>query len=141
MHPYRRLLVWKKAHALAVHARAATCHCRAPDLALQIRRAAASVPTNIVEGAGSQSNGQFVRYLGIALASSQETEYLLLLARDTSAIGAGHHKALSAECEEVQRMLGGLIAAIRRGMRAGATAGRAPISQSDASACNDKGAP
>jgi four helix bundle protein len=141
MHPYRRLLVWKKAHALAVHARAVTYHCRAPDLALQIRRAAASVPTNIVEGAGSQSNGQFVRYLGIALASSQETEYLLLLARDTSAIGADHHKVLSAECEEVQRMLGGLIAAIRRGMRAGAAAGHVPISQHDASARSDKGTP
>ena len=122
MHPYRRLLVWQKAHALAVDARLATRSCRAPDLALQLRRASASVPTNIVEVAGSQSNGQFVRYLGIALASSQETEYLALLGRDTSAIASEDYEKIFVQCQEVQRMLGGLIAAIRRGARAGAAA-------------------
>lgn len=88
--------------------------CRAPDLAGQIRRASASIPTNIVEGAGSQSTAQFVRYLGIALASSQETEYLLLLARDTSAISREAHDSLVGANQEVQRMLCGLIAAVRR---------------------------
>jgi len=125
---------------MAVHARLATHQCRAPDLALQIRRASASVPTNIVEGAGSQSNAQFVRYLGIALASSQETEYLFLLARDTSAISEEHHAALTAECQEVQRMLFGLIAAIGRGSRAGAAARPGSPSRSDMPADNKHGA-
>jgi four helix bundle protein len=124
MYPYRRLIVWQRAHELAVAIRAEFARCSAPDIAGQVQRASASIPTNIVEGAGSQTNGQFIRYLGIALASAQETEYLLLLARDTGSLEVAAHGQLSGPCVEIQRMLGGLIAAIRRGTVAGAAAAR-----------------
>ena len=122
MFPYRRLVVWQKAHRLAIAVRSSFARCTAPDIASQVRRASASIPTNIVEGAGSQTNGMFVRFLGIALASAQETEYLLLLARDTGHLTAPDHECLSAQCTEIQRMLSGLLGAVRRGSAAGTAA-------------------
>lgn len=139
MYPYRRLLVWQKAHTLAIDVRSAFRRCAAPDIASQVRRASASVPTNIVEGAGSQTNGLFVRFLGIALASSQETEYLLLLARDTGHLAPPDHERLGGQCAEVQRMLYGLLAAVRRGSTAGTAArGRARVKAPTSNPLNEQ---
>ena len=51
-------------------------------LVSQLRRAAASVPTNIAEGSKRLSNPEYAHFLNIAEVSLAETEYLLLLSRD-----------------------------------------------------------
>jgi len=51
-------------------------------LVLQLRRAAASVPTNIAEGSKRLSNPEYAHFLNIAEGSLAETQYLLLLSRD-----------------------------------------------------------
>ena len=51
-------------------------------LTSQIRRSAASIPTNISEGCGRDSDTEFNRFLTIALGSASETEYLLILGKD-----------------------------------------------------------
>jgi four helix bundle protein len=48
-------------------------------LRLQIIRAATSIPTNIVEGTGQESAKEFGRFLSIAIKSSSELEYHLIL--------------------------------------------------------------
>ncbi|WP_445709701.1 four helix bundle protein [Flavobacterium mesophilum] len=48
----------------------------------QIRRASSSIPNNISEGCGRSSDKEFNQFLNIALGSANETEYLLILAKD-----------------------------------------------------------
>jgi hypothetical protein len=50
----------------------------------QIFRAAASIPANIAEGRRQKNHRDFGRFLSIALNSSSELEYHLILARDTN---------------------------------------------------------
>ena len=52
------------------------------SLTSQIRRAVASIPTNIAEGCGRNSEKKFNQFLNIALGSANETEYLLILSKD-----------------------------------------------------------
>ncbi|MDQ6717374.1 MAG: four helix bundle protein, partial [Gemmatimonadota bacterium] len=75
----------------------------------QIMRAAMSVPTNIVEGRGQTSPKEFSRFLRIALNSSSELEYHLIVARD---IGAIDQKAFNSTLDQVlavRMMLHGLL--------------------------------
>gem|GEM_PF-542463 len=83
--PYRQLVAWHAAHAYALQMYAMTesfpTHERYA-LTSQLRRAAVSVPTNMVEGYAKHSPKELLRYLDIAAGSLTETEYLLELARD-----------------------------------------------------------
>ena len=112
MSDFKKLKVWEKAHALALHAyRVATKMRRSRDLSLrgQIIRAAISIPANIVEGRRQESEKEFARFLRIALNSGCELEYHLILARDVEAMSAADSESLLRECIEVRRMLHGLL--------------------------------
>jgi len=85
MKDFRSLKVWEKAHELVLKAYKATDLFPKHELygiTSQIRRAAASVPTNIAEGCGKDSDAELKRYFLIAMGSASELEYLLILARD-----------------------------------------------------------
>ena len=112
MSDYRKLEVWRKAHALALNAhRVATeirdRHCA--SLRSQIIRSAMSIPANIVEGREQRSDAGFARFLRIALGSSSELEYHVRLALEINAISFEDHTALSAQAVEVRMMLHGLL--------------------------------
>ena len=113
MADYKRLQVWRKAHALALNAhRAATSIRGSQYLALrsQIIRSAMSVPANIVEGRAQRSDREFARFLRHAAASASELEYHLLAAGDVGALDQSTATQLGAQVDEVIRMLRGLIA-------------------------------
>ncbi|MFA5297560.1 MAG: four helix bundle protein [Lutibacter sp.] len=55
-------------------------------LTSQIRRACSSIPTNISEGCGRDSDSEFNRFLTIALGSANETEYLIIPSNDLNYI-------------------------------------------------------
>ena len=59
----------------------------------QIRRASSSIPTNISEGCGRNSDKEFNQYLNIALGSASETEYLIILSRDLIILTQKHLKS------------------------------------------------
>src|SRR5688572_13546280 len=85
MKNYKTLLVWQRAHELTLMIYEHTKYF--PDdekygITSQLRRAASSVPTNIVEGCGRYSQGEFARFLQIACGSIYEVGYLNLLATD-----------------------------------------------------------
>ena len=77
---YKKLKVWEKADELAFGVYLATKTFPKDErfgLTSQLRRAALSVPTNIVEGYGRHGRNELRQFVNIALGSLAETEYLL----------------------------------------------------------------
>lgn len=109
---YKKLHVWRKAHALSINAHRAAIGIRGSEYASlrsQIIRCAMSIPTNIVEGREQRSEAGFARYLRISLASTSELEYHLRAARDIGGLAATPHEALASQLTEVRMMLHGLL--------------------------------
>jgi four helix bundle protein len=82
-------------------------------LTSQVRRAAVSVPANIVEGCARSSENEYIRFLEIAYASASELQYELSLCERLGYLtdqGANH---LTPLCDSVLRTLSGLIKALR----------------------------
>jgi len=108
---YRDLIVWQKAMALARQAYALTAGLpkgEAYGLLSQIRRAAVSVPSNIAEGQGRLSVGEFKQFLGIARGSNVEVQTQLEIARAPS-FG---ESALTDEAEKLSHKVGKMIYAL-----------------------------
>lgn len=85
MEDLRNLQVWQTSHNLTLYIYrfiASFPKHELYGLIGQLSRAIASIPTNIVECCGRGSDAEFKRFLQIALGSSSEAEYLLLLSRD-----------------------------------------------------------
>ena len=111
MSDYKKLKVWRKAHALALDVHRIATRIRGSDnasLRSQIIRAAMSIPTNIVEGTGQKSGKEFARFIGFALNSASELEYHLMVAYDLRLIGRSDFESLSSRTVEVRKMLHGL---------------------------------
>jgi four helix bundle protein len=72
-------------------------------------RSAMSVPTNLVEGSSQESAREFCRFIKIALKSSSELEYHLLLAKDFGVMNAEVFNSLSDQTVKVRKMLWGLL--------------------------------
>jgi len=77
---YKKLIVWQKADELAYQTYLETKKFPKDEryeITSQLRRAAISIPTNIVEGTGRQGKNEQKQFVNIALGSLAETEYLL----------------------------------------------------------------
>jgi four helix bundle protein len=120
MSDYRKLQVWRKAHALALDAHRVAAGIRGSQYApfrSQIIRAALSIPANIVEGREQKTDAGFARFLRIALGSASELEYHLTAAHDIQAISTSAYQSLTSQVVEVRRMLHGLIRRLESGAR------------------------
>jgi len=105
---FHKVKAWGRAHALTLDVYRATA--RFPDherfgLVSQMRRAAASIPTNIAEGCGRETQNELNRFLQIAAGSASEIEYQLLLARDLNYLPSESYAAISSEVVEIRRMI------------------------------------
>jgi four helix bundle protein len=116
MSDFRKLKVWQKAHALALHVDRAASGIRASrhaSLRSQLVRAAMSIPTNIAEGRRQESEREFMRFLRYSVNSSSELEYHLMVGRDLGALPEAESRTLLAELIEVRKMLYGLLHTIK----------------------------
>ena len=82
-------------------------------LTAQIRRAAVSVPSNIVEGASKDTQKDFLRFLHNANGSLHEFNYQLSLGHRLGYSTAKDYEALSGTASEEIKVLGGLIRSLR----------------------------
>jgi four helix bundle protein len=109
---FKKLRVWEQAHKLTLDiykATAAFPNHENYGLTNQIRRAAASIPTNITEGCGRNSQAEFAHFLQIAMGSASEVEYQLILAHDLYYLNDDCFQTLSEQNILTKKMLNTLI--------------------------------
>src|SRR2546429_433802 len=102
---FQDLVVWRKAHELVLAVYSFTAGFPKTEtygLALQMRRAAVSVPANIAEGFRRRGKADKARYMNMAEGSLEESRYYLILAKD---LGYGDTGSLTPLLEEVSRLL------------------------------------
>ena len=85
------------------------------DLTGQLRRAALSVPTNIVEGSATTHTKELLQFLNVATRLERETQYLLLFSLRRELMPTGQYESLTKTYEEIHWMLNGLARSLRRG--------------------------
>ena len=84
-------------------------------LTSQMRRSAASVPTNIIEGQSRQYKKEFIQFLYVAKGSLEETNYHLYLAKDLNYISLVVYEELKEICKRIRMMIYKLIKSLRDG--------------------------
>jgi four helix bundle protein len=99
MKRYKNLVAWQRCHELALAVYRATEQWPAAErygLTAQLRRSAASAPTNIAEGSAKRGKAEFRRFLDISLGSLAEVSYQLELARDLGFLTVAEWEAIEA---------------------------------------------
>ncbi len=116
MQNYKDLKVWERSHQFTLKVYEVTKYFPKEELyslTNQLRRAASSIPANIAEGCGKNSNPDFGKFLNIALGSSNEAEYYLILSKDLNYLNEQNFDDLSKIINEIKAMLISLIAKVR----------------------------
>jgi four helix bundle protein len=111
---YRDLIAWQKAVSLAqsIYRLTETFPKREIyGLSSQMRRAVVSIAANIAEGNGRISRGEWQQFLGYARGSHLELETELTISCRVDLITAEQLKAVLSQCEEVGRLINGLLKA------------------------------
>ena len=117
MSDFKKLRVWRKAHALLLNVHRLASKIRGPQysaLRSQMIRAAMSITANIVEGREYKTDREFARFLGYSLASASELEHHLLVAHDLRTIPDADFSSTLDQLIDVRKMLHGLITALSK---------------------------
>lgn len=113
---FRKLKVWGIAHEFSVRIYRAAGEFPKDErygLASQIKRASASVSTNIAEGCGRGNSNGMLFFLRVALGSSKECENLLFLSNKLGYIPNKDFDELSDAADHISAMLVNLIKKVR----------------------------
>lgn len=108
MHNYKELEVWKKSVLLAELIYKKTKSF--PDnekfgMISQMRRCSVSVASNIAEGAGRNTKGEFGQFLGYAYGSIGELETQGIIAYKVNLLGELEYEEIDLLVQEVQKMI------------------------------------
>jgi four helix bundle protein len=112
MKDFRKQKVWQKSHQLTLEIYKVTIDFPRDELyglTSQIRRSCASIPANIAEGCGRNSDADFSRFLQIAMGSAAELEYHLVLSHDLGLLNDFNYESLSIKTIEIKQMLASFI--------------------------------
>lgn len=116
MHNFKELKVWQKSRELVkdVYQLAILFpNDEMYGLISQVKRAAVSIPSNIAEGSGRNSNTDFARFVNISLGSAYELETQMILANDLGLLKINQLDKIINNISEIQKMLHGLLKSLR----------------------------
>ena len=116
MESYRDLIAWQKAKELAIDIYACTREFPKTEvygLMAQMRRAAISVPSNIAEGKGRQSQRDLVQFLHHARGALLELETQLEIAHELGYVEQFAFRRIDTKTKELGKILNGLIQRFR----------------------------
>jgi four helix bundle protein len=114
---YKNLEVWQKSVDMVTAVYKLTKDFPKDELyALtnQIRRSAVSVPSNIAEGRGKRSTGDYIRFLNIAYGSAAELETQLIISKNLGYMSSEKLEPICMDINRICRMLNGLIASLEK---------------------------
>lgn len=117
MRDYTKIEAWKRSDDLTVAIYERTRMFPKEEiygLTAQLRRAAYSVPANIVEGSARESKRDYLHFLYIARGSLSETQYFLHLSHRLGYLSDSHYQILGEQVKVIFRCLHGLIQAVER---------------------------
>ena len=107
MHNYKKLNVWISSISLVKNIYNLTRKFPKEEmfvLTQQLRRAAISIPSNIAEGAGRNSNAQFKNFLQISIGSCFEVETQLIISKELVYISEEELETISKELDSIMKM-------------------------------------
>ena len=108
MHNFEKLNFWKKSIELAKKVYLATTEISSDEkygLISQIKRASVSIPSNIAEGFGRNSNKEFSHFLAISLGSAFELQTQLILMKELNMLNYEKVDELINDVVEIQKMI------------------------------------
>ncbi|RKD15225.1 four helix bundle protein [Pelobium manganitolerans] len=107
MHNIKELKIWNKAIDLAVKVYELSAKFPSDErfgLTSQTRRCAVSIPSNISEGAGRNTKGEFKQFLGIANGSAYELQTQAIIANRLNFIDEKSTDEVLENIDEIQKM-------------------------------------
>ena len=110
MQDFRNLLVWQKAHALALLTYRLTADFPRDELfglRNSLRRTSVDIPAYIAEGCMKPNDAEFAKSLSAALGFANRLEYYALMARDLTFLKDEVHVDYEAAIIEVKKMMNG----------------------------------
>lgn len=117
MQNFKDLLIWQEAHQLTLKIYESSKGFPKEEtfgITSQLRRAAVSIPCNIAEGCGRYTQKDFANFLQIALGSTDETDYLALLAKDLKYLSEDQYLDVQERLNKVRAMNINLIDKVRK---------------------------
>ena len=120
MRDYNKLRAFKLADELVLMVYKATQVFPKEELfglTSQLRRAAVSIASNIVEGSGRESKSEYIRFLNMAYSSASEVCYQISLAHRLGYIENEFHNELNQKSDETARVLNGLIRSLQKNQK------------------------
>ena len=111
MGDFTKLAVWKKAHEVTLGIYRETARWPKQELfglTSQSRRAAVSVPANIAEGCGKNTDAELAKHVRSSSGSASELSYYLILAHDLNYMDRSARDDHQESLSEVRRMLASL---------------------------------
>ncbi len=120
MKNFKELHIWQRSHQFVLEIYFITKSFPKDELfglTSQMRRSAASIPTNIAEGFGRNSDAEINRFLVISQGSAAELEYQIILSKDLNYISTETFDKLNLEITEIRKMLNSFAQKVRQRIR------------------------